>query len=162
MLRRVAPAALCAILMLAGACSGGNEQRVLSDCDYSDKVQEIIDEFQRNVGRAVADLTSDTAASTEASEAKEAINALDKELGKAIGDLRKLNVEGEIAKVNEELVGGLEDFKNRLPEATRAADAGDLGRIETILDDAGVAFGNRFEGLDQRYPDAAARLATCQ
>lgn len=160
--RSVVGAATVALALASGCRSNSSGARVLSDCAYSDKVATIIDTFQRNVGQAVADLTSDTAASAETEDAKAAITALDKELGKAITDLKALKVEGEILKVNEELVGGLQDFRDRLPDATRAAEAGQFQRIETVLDESGQSFANRFDGLAQRYPDGAARLAKCQ
>jgi soluble cytochrome b562 len=163
---RLAALLLVAGLALVAACSGGGDDKKgarLSDCEYAKQVQDIVSRFVTNVEEVGNDLQSSSTSSTNTAkdQAKKAFDTLDSELGKAISDLKGLNVSGDVDKVNKEFISGFEDFRKNIPNAKKQLDSGEFEKAGKSVEDAGSDVEKRFDGLDTKYPDLIKRFQSC-
>ncbi len=135
----------------------------LSDCDYKKRVEQITEQFQKNVEKQVTDITKSTPAnaSQATNQIKQLVVALDTELGKLASDLRALNVDGDLKRVNDEMAVAIDDFRKKMPEALAAAEKGDFQKVIEILSVVSEDVGTRFEKIETKYPDVSKRLNAC-
>jgi hypothetical protein len=148
----------------AGTQTGG----VLTDCQYVQKVQDLIAQFESAFQKSADTLTSAAGSISNPDDAKaklnQAIDGLDQQLGTLVSQFRALNVPPDIKPVNDELVAGFQDLRNKLPDARKAASAGTVAGFTQalqIIEQAGTDAANRFDQLEQKYPDVSKRLSNC-
>lgn len=135
----------------------------LSACDYKKRVEQITNQFTANVEKQVTDITRNTPSNPTqlTNQIKQLVQALDSELGKLASDLNALNVDGDLKKINDEMVLAIRDFQKKMPEALAAADKGDFAKVIEILSTVGDDVGTRFEKIEQKYPEASRQLNNC-
>lgn len=160
LLRVATPLVAGSVLLSVFACTGGdtsidttNGGRILSECEYAEEVSARLAIF-------AASTLSVTQAGAGAN-LTQAIDRLDTELASIARELGALKSTQEVNEVNQSLVSGVDELRRQLPEAKRAAEAGDLAGVETAMDKAIKDFGAKVEQSEKDHAEVSGRLTQC-
>lgn len=155
--------ALGGLLLVGVACSGDDNDgatalgggKTLSECEYAKALTEKLNTFSTSFGSV---LESDGSGA----DATKAFDTLDTQLENIIKEMKTLKSTSEVNEINSAFVSALEDLRKDLPEAKKAAQAGDLDTMTTTTAKALEDFGAKVDKSDKEHADLSSRLTKCE
>lgn len=164
--RGVAALSIGGIMLLGVACSGddkggsganlltGNSGgKTLSECEYAVA-------FTSKLATLTGSMFSVSSLSAEANAAA-AFDQMDKQLETIIKDMKALKSTKEVNEVNAGLVSAIESFRTQLPEAKKAAAAGDIAKMEAAIDNGMDDFSRQMDKMSKDHAKFSERLEKC-